>query len=282
MTLVGQRISIPGSPTGADKSETLAKDLKNLKIQHSNLRQNVESLQAELNQKSKKIAELELSLKVQKEERKKAIDELKSGFTHEQCEVEQKKLQDLLNASDLERKTLQERLLKAEESHASEMKALKEEHGLVLLELQRKHTEERENDQQTFELKLAEKDKHHEDAIKDREGKIENLKNQIAGLLQNSSQERQEMINELVKELERVSDECNEVKSSLRNLKTSNTDCQKCKYYEAKIEALEKDLKLKSNACDDLMRVCSKMEKQLSQQDELLGIWKRVKGDLTR
>ena len=120
------------------------------------------------------------------------------------------------------------------------------------------------------------KDSHIKE-INEKDVVIENLRGKVAKTFNNSSKERQAQIDELIKELKRVSDEAEYVKSALRKLKSSNKDCSRCNLYQEKFKEVSLELTRKDDICKDLYLVCSKMEKQLSEKDDLMKRWNTVK-----
>jgi len=104
---------------------------------------------------------------------------------------------------------------------------------------------------------------------------IENLKQQAKEYLNRNSTERQNQIIELVKELKRVSEEADTVKIALKKLKTT-VECQKCSFYQEKFKESTKELFKKEQICQELVGVCSKMESQLKQSDELSKILAKI------
>lgn len=117
----------------------------------------------------------------------------------------------------------------------------------------------------------------HKEELAGRDSKLSFLKMQLESALSNNSKERQRQLDELTKELRRVTDETEMLKAKLRSLnKQKQYDkCRNCMLLE---EALESKLKLvheKDSSIEELLQHCQKMSIQLSRQDEFFKLCQR-------
>lgn len=110
--------------------------------------------------------------------------------------------------------------------------------------------------------------------IADRDQKLNRLKMQMADALKGNSWERQQQLEELTKDLARIQEECDMLRSKLKSLsKTKPGNCQNCAEATARAERLAVTIKERETTVKDLKSLCAKFEKQLSQQDQLLKMW---------
>nr|KAG5687756.1 hypothetical protein BaRGS_014845 [Batillaria attramentaria] len=115
--------------------------------------------------------------------------------------------------------------------------------------------------------------------IADKDQKLNRLKMQMADALKGNSWERQQQLEELTKDLARIQEECDMLRSKLKSLsKTKPGHCQNCAEATARAEKLAVTVKERDTSIKDLKSLCAKFEKQLSQQDQLLKMWADSKG----
>lgn len=228
------------------------KEIEKLKLKILSLQRLIEQLRAEIKEKTGTISELEEKLKAQAVDFEEQIKKINVRISEKDKEVEgQKKI---VASKDLEIKELKESFSKEKE----EMK--------------------KEFDQQLEEVKAQ-----HLKELADRDGKIKIMKMHMADALKDNSRERQLQLEELTKELRRVTEETDGLKFKLQSMKSSNQgQCQNCFVMEKQLQSKITELRDKEIATIELQRLCSKMEKQLVQQDELLRQWAKNKGKPVR
>ena len=167
--------------------------------------------------------------------------------------------------------------------HKEEFDLLESKHVKILSCLNKKHKEEiqlleiKHNSELEVEKKksedgfielLNERTESYENMISLKIEQIENLKIQVAESLEINSVERHKQIEELMKELQEVSEEVIYLKGVIEDF-NSASKCQKCSFYENKYKELAIEMATRNENFKALIEVCSKMETQLSQQDEL-------------
>jgi hypothetical protein len=241
------------------------------------LQKTVQNLRKEIKMKENIIYTLNNDKIVIEESHKQDLERLKSNLNQENNKLKKKQ-----EDSDGKFKLV----LSEKEKCKDELKDLSEKiealhilHTQTLTTISNEHKKELHSTNKRYHNEIEQIKNNHTDLMREKESKIEKLKNQMSESLNDSSKERHTQIDELVKELKRVSDEAEYVKSALRKFKTTNFDanCKKCTLYEEKLKELTLELAKKDSICTNLFLVCSKMEKQLQQKAELLLIWNTVK-----
>ncbi|CAH1801360.1 unnamed protein product [Owenia fusiformis] len=106
-----------------------------------------------------------------------------------------------------------------------------------------------------------------------RETKLAKMKRQIADALMGNSQERQQQLEELTKELSRLQEEADMLRAKLKQKSKSNGPCPNCDELTKERDSINKVAKSKDETIKELNSLCAKFEKQLIQQDELLKTW---------
>ena len=155
---------------------------------------------------------------------------------------------------------------------------IKNNHEEVLSVMNSQHKREKEKLTNDLKGQYNKENELLKDDLRKTTAVVEELKKKTARDIHKNSAERQEQINELLKELKRVSEEAEVVKCALKKLKT-NQKCGRCEFFESKCKEMTKELLQKETICKDLITVCSKMEKQLIQHDEFSSLLKKL--DLT-
>lgn len=231
------------------------KEIEKLKLKIISLQRLIEQLRAEIKEKTGLISELEEKLKVQEASNSNLDDQIKKlkaviGEKEKEI-VEQQKI---VTSKDVEINQLKESFSK-----------------------------EKDEIQKEFDHQLEELKALHLKELAVRDGKIKVMKMQMADALKDNSRERQLQLEELTKELKRVTEETGVLKSKLQSMKSSNQgQCSNCFVMERQLQSKIAELRDKEIATIELQRLCSKMEKQLVQQDELLRQWAKNKGKPVR
>ena len=251
-------------------------DSERWKDKYISLQKTVQSLRKELKSKESLIIELKdekqrqkLHFDAEMENLQKSSREQEKSFkTHlEELKAENKKMLEDKELCENNVKEMTEKLKSLKELQSNTLSTMLSEHKKELKSLSIKNIE-----------RIGQMKSNHEKVILDKDQTIEKLKKQIGESLNQSSKERQAQIDDLVKELKRVSEEAEYVKSALRKFKSINTDnCSRCNMYQEKFKDISLELTRKNSICQNLFTVCSKMEKQLQQKKDLLQIWNTVK-----
>lgn len=228
------------------------KEIEKLKLKILSLQTLIEQLKAEIKEKAKIIAELEEKLKTQAAEFEEQIKKLKAIISEREKEIEEKKR--VVKNKDAEINELKESFEKVKEE-------MKKEFNNELEELKAQHLKE----------------------LTDRDGKMKVLKMHMADALKDNSRERQLQLEELTKELKRVTEETDVLKHKLQSMKSSNQGkCPNCFVMEKQLQSKIVELRDKEVVTIEMQQLCAKMEKQLVQQDELLRQWAKNKGKPVR
>lgn len=263
----------PGRSSGSDETKTSApqilvqqeerksfvspqndreREVEKLKSKIMSLQKLIEQLRAEIKEKTATIAELEKRLVTQGTELHEELKKLKSTISEKENEIDEK--QRVVSSKDKEINELKE-------------KGLKEKMEMI----------------KQFDQELAELKAQHLKDLADRDGKIKVMKMYMADTLKDKSKERQLQLEELTKELKRVTEETDILKSKLKSMKSVNQgQCPNCFVMEKQLQSKITELRDKEIVTIEMQRLCSKMEKQLVQQDELLRQWAKNKGKLIR
>lgn len=253
---------------------TPASGQDNWKQKYAMVQKTVQNLRMELKYKVKLMSEMQAEQKLQKESHKEEKEKFQNIVENLQKEISTLKEDSAVKSNDFQKQ--KEDSEKTITSVQNEMKSLQMLHANTLSSMTEKHNKELvliKRHLETQKIKL-------ENDLKAKDDTIQNLKSKLADSFNESSKERQMQINELLKELERVSSEAEYVKNALKKLTSVKNECQKCFLYKDKFNEILKDLREKNEICQNLFSVCSKMEKQLSQQDDLLIIWKKIKNSI--
>ncbi|XP_076434917.1 uncharacterized protein LOC143274847 [Babylonia areolata] len=213
------------------------------------LQKQVDSLTAQVTQKDGVITTLTSDLATMEENYKQQLQEERTSHeaTRHDLQVAQSEVSDALTRLEVQEKESKEKM------------------DLLRLDLTRQMTE------------LAQaKDKE----IADRDQKLNRLKMQMADALKGNSWERQQQLEELTKDLARVQEECDVLRSKLKTAAKGKPagSCGNCAEAAARAEKLSSALKEREATVKELKSLCTRFEKQLSQQDVLLKQWADSKG----
>ncbi|XP_001200412.3 GRIP and coiled-coil domain-containing protein 2 [Strongylocentrotus purpuratus] len=214
----------------------------------NNLQKAVEQLRLEVNIKEENLMKTNLKLLQIEEHFRLLYEEEKSCHDVTRQEVTETRME------LREKENFVEALKQSHEQHTQE---LKEHHDAQVKELKAK-----------YDAELADKDR-----------RLNNLKKQMASHLKENSQERQQQLEELSKELGKMSEEAHMLKSKLKAMAAKNKDgCSNCPSLKAEVASkvklvLERDAQIKQ-----LMELCKKFEVQLSQQDVIMKQFSKDKG----
>jgi len=253
-------------------------DSNNWKEKYFNLQKIVQNLRKEIKIKDNLIHDLEKQKETQKDEYVQRIEKLESSLEQKQFlfdeEIAKLKIQNEKVAE--ESKIYQKKVTEYSEQIENEKRL----HSETLSTMLQEHIKEIKKSEENNQIKINDMEKKHNEMVKEKDLIIVKLKAQVADSLKTSSKERQSQIDELVKELKRVSDEAEYVKSALRKFKSLSTDnCSRCNMYQEKFKEITLELSKKNSICQNLFLVCSRMEKQLQQKKDLLHIWNTVKSE---
>ncbi|XP_071848280.1 uncharacterized protein [Apostichopus japonicus] len=132
-------------------------------------------------------------------------------------------------------------------------------------ELKRKHEESMQEIKTRYEEKLKDLQEEKVREVKERDERIEKMKKQMVGFLKDNSWERQQQLEELTKELGKVSEEAMTLKIKLKSL-LRNNQCERCDLLKQDIVKRDRKIAEQEISIKELMTVCKKFEKQLMQQ----------------
>ncbi|XP_071789664.1 uncharacterized protein [Asterias amurensis] len=238
----------------SDPSSRAQEEMKDLHTRDKQHRNRIQSLQ-------KVIDQLKAELKVKAEEltqvqaRLLQIEEHYKRLYEEEKQAHSKTKEELTNTRD----ELREKTIYAEQ--------LKTQHERQLVDIKSMH-------EQNMSSLRVEKDKE----ISEREARIEKMKKQMGDILRDNSWERQQQLEELSKELTKVSDEASELRIKYKNASSKSQSCQNCSLMKADLEKKTKKLSDREVTIQQLNTICKKFETQLKQQDILLKDFAVSKG----
>lgn len=265
-TLEGSAIDI-ASPENATASNTI--------ISQSRNNFNKDSYKEKYYALQKTVNKLRDEMQQELESRNDLLITTKS--VHGACEAEKEKLRKALNNKSCIYENLNLQNKEILTSHSKEIDNLKQLNADIIITLTKKHEGNVRCLKSDLEIQFKKEREIHAQIVKSKDEKIDKLKFQMSTSLKDNSEERQHQIDELLKELKRVSDEAEYVKKALKKLKVNNNQCQKCAFYEKKCTEISTELYAKNETCKDLYQVCSKMERQLTHHEELSNLWEKVK-----
>nr|XP_022344710.1 uncharacterized protein LOC111137529 [Crassostrea virginica] len=145
-------------------------------------------------------------------------------------------------------------------------------------QLRKENKEQAEKLRKELEEKILEITTSKDQEIKIRDEKLTRLKNQMADALKGNSWERQQQLEELTKELSRIQEECDALRMKLKASKSKGGSCPNCQDMTTKLEKFSVSIKDKDLTIKELKSLCTKFEKQLTQQDHLLKQLAESKG----
>ncbi|RMX51687.1 hypothetical protein pdam_00008127 [Pocillopora damicornis] len=228
------------------------KEIEKLKLKILSLQKLIEQLRAEIKEKTHKITELEEKLKSQEADFEEKINKVKAIISEKEKELNEK------------------------------TKVIKNK-DLAINELKDSFQKEKEDITKQYELELNKLKEQHLQELTERDGKMKILKMHMADALKDNSRERQVQLEELTKELKRVTEETDVLKSKLQSMKSSNQGkCPNCFVMERQLQSKILELRDKEVVTIEMQQLCAKMEQQLVQQDQLLRQWAKNKGKPVR
>ncbi|XP_038060775.1 myosin heavy chain, non-muscle-like [Patiria miniata] len=219
------------------------KDLQTKDKQHRNriqsLQRLIDQLRAELKSKEEELASTQARLLQIEEHYKRLYEEEKQshGRTKEELEATRQELKEKTNYVEQLKTQHERQVVDINAAHEHKLSALR-----------------------------SEKDKE----ISDRDTKIEKMKKQMADILKDNSWERQQQLEELTKELNKISDEASALRIKCKSLSTKSKSCDNCSAMKAELEKKTKKLSESELTAQQLNVICKKFETQLKQQDILL------------
>lgn len=244
-----------GSSTRSQEKENIVdkKELSEAKTKIKELKQQISALEREIEHLQEKVRVRDKIISDLKEEHARQEEHYKKLYEKER--EDHSRTQSQLSEAETEIEILSEKL-----------KNLTKEMEMKLLQAQME-----------FDKKLAETIELKDKEIADRDSKLNRLKQQMAESLKGNSWERQQQLEELTKELGRIQDEADGLRIKLKAYKNNKT-CGNCQESLLKLEKAMLSIKEKDASIKELQTLCSRFEKQLSQQDELLKLFAEKKG----
>ena len=285
-----QEIKLEGSAMGGSSCSAKKNDVKvrenlksdevnNIKRKYSDLLKIVEDLRKELKSNKETIIRKNNEIKNLKHQLQEFND---SDKLHSSCTEDLSKsklkishLEIKLKEKDCLVSDLKGQLLTNIAQNAETLLTIKNNHEEVLSVMNSQHKREKEKLTNDLKEQYNKENELLNDDLRKTTAVLEELKKKAATDIHKNSAERQEQINELLKELKRVSEEAEVVKFALKKLKT-NQKCERCEFFESKCKEMTKELLQKETMYKDLITVCSKMEKQLIQHDEFSSLLKKL------
>lgn len=164
---------------------------------------------------------------------------------------------------------------KTKENLATTQQHLEDKRNLVE-ELKLRHEQKITEINDAFEARFQTMQEEKDKEISEREERISKLKNQMAEILKGNSWERQQQLEELSKELTKVSEETNMLRMKLKSRKKEK--CEKCDKLQAELDEKNKILTEKEALVSQLKAVCGQFETQLKQQDIIMKQFAESKG----
>ncbi|XP_033112503.1 structural maintenance of chromosomes protein 3 homolog [Anneissia japonica] len=233
------------------KSEEL-KEYQNRERQYKNRIQSLqkvnEQFKNEIAQKQEEIDALYIKFQKTEEHYKHLYDEEKQAHNSTKTEV-----------ADIRQLVTEKTNLISE---------LKSRHQLKILEINTMH-----------ETKFNNLEARKSQEIADRDEKIKKLKMQMANILKDNSWERQQQLEELSKELNKISEEANLLRAKLKkHASKQTTGCENCATFKSLLDQKTKKVEEQEISLAHMMTIGKKLETQLVQQDVLLKQFAIKKG----
>ncbi|XP_075059968.1 uncharacterized protein LOC142144726 [Mixophyes fleayi] len=163
-------------------------------------------------------------------------------------------------------------------SHETTRKCLERSQRLVeikeqLLDESRLHYEKVNRELQSqYEDTLASLREQSQREMSIRDEKINKLKLQLSELFKDKSWEHQKQMEELQKELSRLAEEAQFLRTQLKRDNHSKHECEQCKSLSSALEDSRLQLKLKNRTIEELQSVCKRFGSQLQEQEKLQKI----------
>ena len=236
-------------------------DYEKLYQKYTSLQKLIAQLREEIKLKSKVILDLTEKLNEKEEEYNKNLEKYKETITQHEMKIENfyeqvKQLKDAMIQRTKEMDGLRKEIAETQKNCDERIKNILKENEAKTLALMRSHKEE----------------------LAYRDSKISVLKMQLESALSQNSRERQRQLDELTKELTRVTDETESLKAKLRALakQRQSEQCPTCIMLEETLQAKLKELRSKDESIAELLAHGQKMARQLSKQDEFLKLCERA------
>ncbi|XP_076802477.1 uncharacterized protein LOC143446631 isoform X3 [Clavelina lepadiformis] len=215
---------------------------RKFKDQITSLEKLIAELRQEIKRKSEECQELQTTIS------KQAKD---FDIRFMQCQDEHNQTKEILSIAQEEVKHGKKRLESTVETYEFKIKNIIDDYEKKLRDLQ-----------ESKERELAEKDE-----------KMKLLKQRMAESLGKNSQERQQQLEELKKDLIKQAQEARNLQQKLKHLQLKPPQCGNCAKLEDKLEEKQLQLRLKEKTITDLQGIGKKMQIQLHQQDVILQKW---------
>ncbi|XP_069090490.1 myosin-7-like isoform X2 [Pleurodeles waltl] len=156
---------------------------------------------------------------------------------------------------------------KATKKHLEECQNLVQD-KILLIEKNTKHYEQVNQElKKQYEEALAAVKKQNQADMSRKDETIVKLKNQISDIFKDKSWEHQHQLEELRKELNRLSDEAQLLRIKLKREEIYKRVCGNCKTLTENLEDAIVQLRVKDEAIEELQSVCKKFESQLFAHD---------------
>ncbi|XP_031560245.1 spindle pole body component 110-like [Actinia tenebrosa] len=234
-----------------DKIAKLEKEIEKLKSKNTLQQKAAEQLKAELKEKNKTLTELEEQLQKQEAIHQSHIEDMNSKLYDKDQKIK-----------DLEKQLADK---------TNEVEQMKE-----------KFAKEKDSMKKEFDEKVEEMKNSFQNELKIKDDKLKTLKLQMADALKDNSRERQHQLEELTRELKKVSEEADILKYKIHSSKPQQGGCKNCLTFEKELQNKIIEIRNKDLGLIELQQLCGKMEKQLMQQDELLRLWAKSKGKVVK
>lgn len=127
--------------------------------------------------------------------------------------------------------------------------------------------------QSQYEETVAELREQRQIEVNIRDEKIHKLKQQIAEVFRNKSWEHQKQMEDLQKEISRLAEEAQLLRSQLKRDSISRQECGKCKSLTAALEDSRVQIKLKNRTIEELQSLCQRFQNQLQEQEKLQKLY---------
>ncbi|XP_073484201.1 uncharacterized protein [Aquarana catesbeiana] len=102
-----------------------------------------------------------------------------------------------------------------------------------------------------------------------RDEKIHKLKQQISEIFRNKSWEHQKQMEDLQKEISRLAEEAQLLRTQLKRDSISRQECGKCKSLTAALEDSRVQIKLTNRTIKELQTLCQRFQNQLQEQEKV-------------
>ncbi|XP_028400305.1 kinesin heavy chain-like [Dendronephthya gigantea] len=241
------------------------RDYEKLYQKYMSLQKLTSQLREELKLKNKLINDLQQKLDEKEGEYNQNLQKHKEIIAQHESKIESfyeqiKGLKEAITERSKETDKMREELAKTKTKYDKKIEAILKENQAKLLEFQQLHKEE----------------------LAGRDAKISMFKMQLESAMNNNSKERQRQLDELTKELARVTDETELLKTKLRALTKQKQpeQCRNCVALEEALQTKLNELRSKEESIAELLQHGRKMARQLSKQDEFLKLCERASVDL--